>query len=253
MFYSFWNTIFYRPLYNLLLLGVSVLPNGDVGLAVILLTILVKLILFPLTQRSIDSQIRMKALEPELNRIKKEVPDKAEQSKQTYALYKEKKVNPFSSCLLILVQLPVIIALYWVFLKGLGTANAPAAYAFVHVPDAFNMKFLGLFDLAKKSIWLAIIAGITQYIQGVLAQGRQGTSSSEGMAGQFAKTMQTQMLYVLPVMIVIIAYRVSAAVALYWITSNIFTIGQELYTRSKMRKNQDNASLGNTKEHPRAS
>ena len=233
---SLWNAIFYRPLYNLLLMFVAVLPNGDVGLAVILLTLIVKLILFPLTQKSIESQIKMKALEPELNKIKEQYPDKAEQSKATFALYKEKKISPFSSCLLVLVQLPVIIALYWVFLKGLGTGAVPATYSFVHLPAAYNMKFLGLFDIGKKSIVFALIAGVTQYFQGYLAQKRTGkVSGSENAAGQFAQTMQTQMLYVLPVMIVLIAYRVSAAVALYWITSNLVTIGQELYTRNKMK------------------
>ncbi len=235
MLHTLFTAAFYRPLYNLLLGFISIMPNGDVGLAVILLTILVKLVLFPLTQKSIYSQIEMKALEPEIAAIKEKTSDKAEQSRLTYALYKEKKVNPFSSCLLILIQLPVIIALYWVFLKGLGTGTV-SPYHFVHAPDVLNMKFLGLFDIAKRSIVLAIVAGITQYFQGYLAQGRQSKPSGEGMAGQFAKTMQTQMLYVLPVMIIIIAYRVSAAVALYWITSNLFTIGQELYTRRKMKK-----------------
>jgi YidC/Oxa1 family membrane protein insertase len=235
MLHTLWNEVFYRPLYNLLLVGIHIMPNADVGLAVILLTILVKLILFPLTQRSIDSQIRMKELEPEIARIKAEVTDKAEQSRQTFALYKTKKVNPFSSCLLILVQLPVIIALYWVFMKGLGSGTI-IPYHGVTVPEAFNMKFLGLFDLGAKSLVLAIIAGVTQYIQGVLAKGRQGKPSGEGMSGQFAQTMQTQMIYVLPIMIVIIAYRVSGAVALYWITSNLCTIAQELYTIRKMKK-----------------
>ena len=230
-----WNIIFYRPLYNLLLGIISIMPHGDVGLAVILLTILVKLILFPLTQKSIYSQLEMKALEPEIAKIKEKTADKAEQSKLTYALYKEKKVNPFSSCLLILIQLPIIIALYWVFLKGLGTGSV-APYSFVHSPSVLNMNFLGLFNIAKRSIALAIVAGVTQYFQGYLAQARQGKPSADGMAGQFAQTMQSQMLYVLPIMIIIIAYRVSAAVALYWITSNIFTIGQELYTRRKMKK-----------------
>jgi YidC/Oxa1 family membrane protein insertase len=235
MLHSFWNAVFYRPLYNLLLGIVAFVPNGDVGLAVILLTVLVKLVLFPLTQRSIDSQLRMKALEPELARIKATVTDKAEQSKQTYALYKEKNVNPFSSCLLVLVQIPVIIALYLVFLHGFDSVSV-LPYSFVSAPGEFNMKFLGFFDLAQRSIVLAVIAGVTQFLQGWLAQGRQSAPSGEGMAGQFAKTMQTQMLYVLPIMIVFIAYRVSGAVALYWITSNIFTIAQELYTKRKMEK-----------------
>ena len=234
MLHTLWNSIFYRPLYNLLLGIIAIMPGADVGLAVITLTILVKLVLFPLTQKSIYSQMEMKELEPEIAAIKAKTTDKTEQNKLTYALYKEKKVNPFSSCLLILVQLPVIIALYWVFLHGFATAAA-IPYSFVHAPETFNLHFLGFLDLAQKSIYLALLAGITQYIQGYLAQGRQSKPSGEGMAGQFAKTMQTQMLYMLPVMIAIIAYRVSAAVALYWITSNIFTIGQELYTRQKMK------------------
>lgn len=235
MLSSFWNTVFYRPLYNLLLIGVAIMPNADVGLAVIALTILVKLILFPLTQRSIESQMKMKALEPEINRIKETVSDKAEASRQTFALYKEKKISPFSSCLLILVQLPVIIALYLVFLHGFDTVPF-GPYSFVNAPEAFNMRFLGLFDLAKKSIIMALIAGLTQFIQGWLAQKRTGKPvASENPATKFSQTLQTQMTYVLPIMITFIAYQVSAAVALYWITSNVVTIAQELYTIKKMK------------------
>lgn len=235
MLSSFWNAVFYRPLYNLLLIGVAVMPNADVGLAVIAITILVKLILFPLTQRSIESQMKMKALEPEINRIKETVSDKAEASRQTFALYKEKKVSPFSSCLLILVQLPVIIALYMVFLHGFDSVPF-GPYSFVQAPETFNMRFLGLFDLAKKSIVLAIVAGLTQFIQGWLAQKRTGKpAEGTNAAAKFSQTLQTQMTYVLPIMITFIAYQVSAAVALYWITSNIVTIGQELYTLKKLK------------------
>lgn len=236
MFSTLWDTIFYQPLYNALIFFISIMPGSDVGLAIILLTIIVKLILFPLTQRSIDSQIAMKALEPEINKIKETVTDKAEQTKKTFALYKERKVNPLSGCLLILLQLPVIIALYLVFLHGFETIPV-SLYSFVHAPETFNLKFFGIVDLAGKSLVLAILAGVSQYVQGKLAEGRQSTPASNGsMGGQFAKTMQTQMLYVMPIMIVIIAYKISAAVALYWITSNIFTIAQELYTIRKMRR-----------------
>jgi YidC/Oxa1 family membrane protein insertase len=235
MLTTLWNTIFYRPLYNLLLLCVAFMPNADVGLAVIVLTILVKLVLFPFTQKSIESQMKMKALEPEINKIKETVTDKAEATKQTFALYKERKISPFSSCLPTLIQLPIIIGLYLVFLHGFGSVSV-LPYSFAHVPETFNLKFLGFFDLANKSIVLAVLAGITQYIQGYLMQKRTGKAATgEGMAGQFASTLQTQMLYVLPVMIAFIAYRVGGAVALYWITSNMVTIGQELYTRRKLR------------------
>ncbi len=235
MLHTLWTLICYQPLYNALLVCISFIPGGDVGLAVILLTIIVKLVLFPLTQKSINAQLKMKALEPKLAEIREKFTDKAEQSKKTFALYKENKINPFSSCLLVFVQLPVIIALYMVFIHGFDSIPV-GIYSFVHVPAKFNLQFFGLLDLAKKSIVLAIIAGISQYFQGYLAQGRQTKPTGTDMKSEFAKSMQTQMLYVLPIMIVFIAYRVSAAVALYWITSNIFTIGQELYTRNKIAK-----------------
>ncbi|MBP6884637.1 MAG: membrane protein insertase YidC [Candidatus Pacebacteria bacterium] len=235
MLNNLWDTIFYQPLYNALIFAISIMPGGDVGLAIILLTIVVKLILFPLAQRSIDSQIAMKALEPDIAKIKETVTDKTEQNKQVFALYKERKVNPFSGCLLILLQLPVIIALYLVFLHGFEEAPT-ALYSFISAPESFNLKFLGFLDLGQKSIVLALLAGISQFVQGKLAQGRQGKPSGEGMSGQFAKTMQTQMIYILPIMITVIAYRISAAVALYWIASNIFTIAQEFYTIRKIRK-----------------
>ena len=234
MLHTFWNTILYRPLYNLLLLILTIVPGYDIGIAIILLTIVVKLILFPLTQRSIESQIAMKELEPQLAAIKANVPDKAEQSKQTYALYKDRNINPFSSCLLILIQIPIIIALYQVFLHGLGATSPVPPYAFLHVP-AINFKFLGFVDLSQKSIVLALLAGVSQYLQGFLMQARQGKPTGDGMTSEFAKSMQTQMLYVLPLLIAVIAYRLSGAVALYWITSNMFTVGQELYTARKIR------------------
>ena len=233
MLHSLWNGLLYRPLYNLLLLVISIVPTGDVGLALIVITILIKLLLAPLTQKSIKSQIAMKAIEPEIAHIKATVTDKVEQNKQVYALYKERGVNPFSGCLLILLQFPIIIALYLVLRNF--TAISVLPYSFVHVPETFNLTFLGFVDIAHKSIVLALIAGITQFIQGKLAQGRQATPNTEGMAGMFAKNMQVQMLYMIPIITVYAAYQFSAVVALYLITSNIFTIGQELYTLRQMR------------------
>lgn len=238
MIHTFWTVIFYQPLYNALLFCVWIIPGGDVGIAVILLTIIVKAILFPLTQKSINTQLKMKDLEQKINQIKESTPDKAEQSKKTFALYKENNVNPFSSCLLLIVQLPLIAALYLVFRNDLSTITV-GHYAFIHAPAVFNLMFLGLINISKQSIPLAIIAGITQFIQGYLAQGRQSKPSGTDMKSEFARSMQTQMLYFMPFIVVYVAYRFSAAVALYWITSNIFTIGQELYTRNKMAKSQE--------------
>jgi YidC/Oxa1 family membrane protein insertase len=120
MLSNIWNTVLYAPLLNALAFLVSIVPWGDVGIAVIILTIFVKTILFPLSQRSIESQIKMNLLAPELKKIKDGGASKEEQAKQTFELYKQHKTNPFSGCLLVLIQIPIIFALYYVFLKGIN-------------------------------------------------------------------------------------------------------------------------------------
>src|SRR3990167_1159143 len=115
-----WKIGLYQPLLNALACLVSIIPGGDVGIAVIVLTIIVKIVLFPLSQKSIESQAEMNLLAPELNKIKTAGGSKEEQAKQTFELYKKHKVNPFSGCLLVLIQIPIIFALYFVFYKGIS-------------------------------------------------------------------------------------------------------------------------------------
>ena len=150
-----WNLVLYKPLLNILALLVSIIPGGDLGVAVVILTILVKIALFPLSQRSIKNQAKMKLLEPELNKIKTSGANKEEQARQTMELYKKHKTNPFSGCLLVLIQLPIIFALYYVFLKGIKF-DASAMYSFVSVPQNVSMNFLGFLDISGKSLILAI-------------------------------------------------------------------------------------------------
>lgn len=239
---TLWNTIFYQPIYNALIFIINNVTFGDVGFAIIILTILVKFILFPLTKKSIKSQILMKRLEPELKRIKKEFPDKQEQAKKTFELYKKYGTNPFSGCLVVLLQLPVIFALYYVFYKGLSLDAGPI-YSFINTPSLLNTNFLGLIDIHSKSIVLALLAGISQFIQGYLATPIKpkveivkdiATPEPKTFQEQLSDSMQMNVRYILPIFIAIIAYQISAAVALYWITSNVFTIAQEWYMRKKL-------------------
>lgn len=240
MLINFWNTVFYNPLLNLLVLFVSFIPNGDIGLAVILLTILVKIILFPLSKKSIESQAKMNKLAPEIEKIKNSGISKEEQARQTFDLYKQNKTNPFSGCLIILVQIPIIFALYHVFLKGIKI-DSNLLYSFVKLPQEINTMFLGLVDISSKSLLLAILAGITQYLQAhfmpkpavSLIPNSKGNSFSES----FAKNMQLQMKYVFPFLIAFVAYSVSGAVALYFITSNIFATIQQIYLNKKEKEN----------------
>lgn len=235
MLHNLWDLILYKPFLNALAFLISIIPGGDVGVAVIILTLFVKTALFPLSQKSIESQIKMNLLAPELKKIKESGASKEEQAKQTFELYKNNKTNPFSGCLLVLIQIPIIFALYFVFFKGMNFENG-TLYSFINIPEHINMSFLGILDLGQKSLILAVLAGISQYFQAVfMPKPIDSGNKSNSFQENFAKSMQTQMKYVFPVIIVFIAYRVSGAVALYWITSNIFAIGQQLYANRKKK------------------
>ncbi len=213
---------------------VSIIPGGDVGIAIIVLTILVKTALIPLSQRSIEGQAKMKLLEPEIAKIKASGASKEEQAKQTFELYKKHKTNPFSGCLLVFIQIPIIFALYYVFYKGVNFDNG-ILYSFIHAPAVMNNIFLGLLDISQKSLLLAILAGISQFLQAYYMP-KPATPSAGGTGGfaeSFGKSMQMQMKYVFPFLVAFIAYRISGAVALYWITSNLFAVAQQIYANRK--------------------
>ncbi len=226
--HALWTTIFYNPLYNVLIFFTSVIPFHDIGFSVIALTILVKLALFPITKKSIITQVKQRAMEGAIEEIKKQYPDKQEQAKKTFELYKKNKFNPFSSCLLVLIQFPILIALIYV-MQGIAT-NASALYSFVHMPEYLNTNFLSLIDVSKPSILLAVLAGLSQFVQFRLAMPPKKAAPVEpddSFKGQLQKNMQMQMQYFMPILIIFVGMKFSGAVALYWITSNIFTIIQE--------------------------
>ncbi|MBU0998805.1 YidC/Oxa1 family membrane protein insertase [Patescibacteria group bacterium] len=230
---NIWNTILYQPLLNALAFLVSIVPGGDVGIAVIILTILVKIVLFPLSQKSIEGQAEMNILAPEINKIKASGVSKEEQARQTFDLYKKHNTNPFSGCLLVLIQIPVIFALYFVFLKGINFEGG-FLYSFIPTPPHINMIFLGFLDITQKSLVLAILAGISQYLQAYFMP-KPVVSSSTGssFSDNFTKSMGMQMKYIFPFIIAFIAYSISGAVALYWITSNLFMVGQQIYVKKE--------------------
>jgi YidC/Oxa1 family membrane protein insertase len=239
-----WNTVFYNPIYNSLIFIINNVTFGDVGFAIILATIVIKLALSPLTKKSIRSQILMKKMEPELKQIKKDFPNKEEQARKTFDLYKKYKTNPFSGCLVILIQLPFIFALYYVFYKGLSF-DPSHIYSFISIPTNPNNNFLGLFQMHDNhNIIFAILAGGSQFIQGYLSSPLapkteivKDTEDKKTFQDELSKSMQMNVKYILPIFIAFISYQLSAAVALYWITSNIFTIAQEWYIRRSLTQN----------------
>ncbi|MDP3958072.1 MAG: YidC/Oxa1 family membrane protein insertase [bacterium] len=237
---SFWNTFFYEPLYNALIFLIGVVPGENVGLAVIALTVVVKAALYPLSQKSVHTQAKMRSLEGELSLIKeKHQDDKKKQAEATMELYRKHNVNPFSGCLTVLIQLPIIIALYFVFLKGLAP-NGGVLYSFVQFPEQVNSVFLGV-DIASKSITFALVAALAQFWQTHLTLPKQKPrGETASFADEFSRSMNVQMRYVLPVFVALIAYTTSAAVALYWIVSSLFSVGQELLVRRRARVQETN-------------
>jgi YidC/Oxa1 family membrane protein insertase len=233
------NTIFVQPLYNLLVFLVNVVPWHDVGIAIIVLTLLVKFLLSPLHKKAIIGQFQMKQLEPKIREIKKNYPDKQVQAAKTFELYKENKISPLAGCLPILIQLPIILALYRVFLGGFDFGTAPL-YEFINQPETVKLTFLGLIDLTSKSILFAVVAGITQYLQVHFSARRTPVAdpNDNSMSANMTNMMNKQMKYFLPVFVAIVSYQISAAIALYWSVNNIFTTIQEYLIHKKMTNNK---------------
>lgn len=232
-------TLFYQPLYNTLVLILGAVPGANVGVSIILLTVVVRSILLPLSHKSVVSQAKMRSIAPHLEKVKEKYKDdKQEQARKTMELYKEHGINPFSGCLLVLIQLPIIFALYFVFFKGLPDLNAEHLYSFVTLPSAVSMMFLGVV-LSKKSIILAFLAAITQYYQiklSIPALPPAQKDAKPSFKDDFARSFNVQMRYMLPAIVFFISYSISAAVALYWATSNLFSIAHELYVKRKAEK-----------------
>ena len=224
----------YQPLYNGLVFLVGVVPLHDVGLAVIALTIVVRLVLFPLSKKAVEAQMAMKEIAPEIEELKKKHKDNKEaQSKAIFALYKEKNIHPFAGLAIVLLQFPILIGLYWVFANGgLPSIDSAALYSFVRVPEAVNMSFLGIISMSQKSISLAILAGVTQFAYTRLSMGPAATKDpspvESSLSNDMAKSFDMQARYVLPAMIGVIGFSMAAAAPLYWTASNLFMIIQEL-------------------------
>ena len=240
MFNYIWHTFFFDPVYNILVFFIDVIPGGDVGLAIIATVILVKLILFPISIKAVQTQKVMKEVQPKLKEIKdKFKDDREEQAKAMMAVYKEHNLKPFSSILIVLLQIPIIIALYYSVYSGAGgvalpEVNVDILYSLIKAPVDVTMNFIGLIDIAGRSALLAALAGLTQYvhINFVMPKTPEPEPGKEvDLQTEIMGNMQKQMKFVMPILITGIAYFISAAIALYFVVSNIFALLQELYVR----------------------
>lgn len=230
------QTIFYEPIYNLLVLVLSYVPAHDIGAAIIIVTLIVKGILLPLNLSALRSQYAMKKVEGELKEIREKYKDKPQEAGlKTMEVYKREKVNPFAGFFAILIQIPIIFALYKAFSNGFKI-DQDSLYSFVTFPDTLQTVAFGVFEVTDKSIAMALLAAISSYI---LAR-RQTESmvinkkkEEETMQDQFMKSMRVQLLYVLPVIIGFSAAVLPSAIGFYWLISNIIGYVQDVYTKNK--------------------
>ncbi len=243
-----YHTIIFLPLYNGLIGIMDALPWADVGVAVIIFTVIVKLILFPLSKSSLLTQVRMKEIEPEANKIKAAYAnDRQTQTLKVMALYKERGIKPFSGVLLLIIQLPILLALISVFYKIIPSIHPEFLYNFIVAPDITDkVMFLGLIDLTKKSLILALITGVVQFFQlhySLASRQPAGVQSQPSTPGtlDMANSMTKQMKYFLPILAFASTYwiipaqfpQAASVIAIYWTVSTLFTLCQELYIRRK--------------------
>lgn len=246
---TFFHNFLYLPILNLLFLIYSFVAS-DLGIAIVLVTILIRFLLLPIFYKGAKDQTIIQKLAPQIREIQKtHKDDKQKQTQEMLALYKEHRVNPFSSIGLLLLQLPILWALYQVFLSGFGNDILSQLYTFVPRPVTINYHFLGFIALNEKSFILVIIAALFQYLQTYflmkVAAVPQPSVIHDNSVAAMAQKMSKRMMYIAPALTVLILLGLPSAIALYWLTTSAFSTIQQLVINKKMYLSQTN---GNTKK-----
>jgi YidC/Oxa1 family membrane protein insertase len=234
---SFFYHILTQPLTNILVLFYNTIANQDLGVAIILLTLFIRLLLWPLFHKSTRQQVIMQHLQPKVKAIQKEhKEDKIKQTEALMALYAEHGVSPFSGFLFLLLQIPILIALYRIFLVGLTPDRMAALYSFISNPGPLHTSFLGLINLDERSILLVALAAALQFVQGKLALPKRDPGQQLAPTESVARNM----IFIGPVITLVIFFNLPAAVSLYWVTTSIVSIIQQLIVNrdlAHLRKN----------------
>lgn len=233
MLFTIYHTVLYQPLYNILVFFYNIVPGHDIGLAIILLTVVVKLILWPFFSQSIKAQRAMQGIQPKIDELKEKYKDdKQKLGPALMELYKKEKVSPFSSCLPLLLQLPFLIAVYRVFRVGLTNGSLEAIYPFIYNPGAINPVSLGFLDLSQPSIVMAVLAGASQFWQSKIMFARQPQSDKN--KNNTMAIMNKQMTYFMPLITVFIGASLPAGLTLYWLVITVLGVLQQAWVFKKM-------------------
>ena len=225
---TLYTEILYRPLFNAVVFLYNILPGHDFGFAIIALTTVIRVLFFPLSIKTVRSQKALSQLNPKMQEIKQRLKgDSAAQSAEIMKLYKEHGVNPLAGCLPLIIQLPILIALYQAFIAGLKPENLGMLYGFISNPGTVNKVSFGLIDVTSKMPLMAVFAGAAQFVQAWVtkAQNKELSPNKEMAA------LNSQMLYFFPIVVIIIGWNLPVGLVLYWITTTLFSILEQLYIK----------------------
>ncbi len=234
---ALFNQLIIQPLFNLFVFLYNIVPGNDAGVAIILLTIIIKLALFPLSASSIKSQKAMSELQPKINALKEKYKDdKQGLAQATMELYKNNKVSPFSSCLPMLIQLPILLGLYWMLRAGLSGESFDLLYSFIGHPGELNTTAFGFLDLVAPSVGLAFLAGGAQYLQAKMFSQNKPVVKTDGSKDEsMMANMNKQMTYIMPIITIVIGMQLPAGLTLYWFLSTLLTFVQQKILFKKMK------------------
>lgn len=243
-----YSEIIYRPLLNGLVFIYAHLPYQDLGIAILILTILVRLVLHPTVVSTVRTQLVMPYVQVRIKELQKKYKNqKEEQARQTMAVYREFGIHPLSSLVPLVVQIPIFLGLFQVFRTGILLQDPSALYAFIPAIGAFNPIAFGIFDFTKRSIALALGAGVSQYLQGHYSPKPPDLKETGG--DDFARAMRWQMTYFFPVFFTGIALFMPSALAFYWTVLNLLAIVQQLWIQKRFTYEQHSgASQPNARE-----
>lgn len=238
------NTILYAPFLNLLVFLYNTVAFHDFGVSIVLTTLVIRLILSPLSIKAFRSQKILNELQPEVKQAQEKFKnDPQRQTKEIMGLYRRYNINPFSGCLPLLIQLPVLIALYRISISGFEDGALSVLYDFIKNPGPLNQTSLGFIDLTKRSFPLSVIAGASQFFQTKLSMSSQKSSVlQKDQKSNPLIMMNQQMLYFLPLITIIVSLSFPAGLPLYWIATTLFSIGEQLYINKFQFKNNGYSS-----------
>ncbi|MCK4635268.1 MAG: membrane protein insertase YidC [Candidatus Moranbacteria bacterium] len=244
---GFYNTVIYQPIYNLLIFLYSIL-GSDLGLAIIALTVIIKLIFIPLSKKQIESQKELQKVQPKIKELQaKYKDDKETQSKEMMKLYKEHKINPAAGCLPLIIQMVVFITMYKIINKLTENfqVDLSSLYNFISHPESVGKMFMGFLNLSTPSIPLAIVTAGLQYYQIKMMQQKNAktkvvTEPKKDGTPDIATIMSKQMLIVIPMMTLFIGATFPSGLALYWFTSTLFIIVQQWIVMHKEAEKENN-------------